>query len=63
MAEIEEELSISITSENFRLITGASVDKIIIEGVQLSDEDAATFAWLINKPTGTVLELEIKVED
>jgi len=62
MAEIEEELIIEINSETIRFITSPVADKITIQGVNLTDAQAATLAWLANKMIGTVLELQLKVK-
>ena len=62
MAEIEEELLITIESQNINFITQTEKDKIIIRDVVLTDAEAATLAWLINKTVGTELVLELKVK-
>jgi len=62
MAEIEEELFITIESQNVNFITQTEKDKIIIRDVVLTDAEAATLAWLINKIAGTELVLELKVK-
>jgi len=63
MAEIEEELSITILTETIKFITGANGDKIIIENIHLVNSQAATMAWLANKAPGTELTLELKVKE
>jgi hypothetical protein len=61
MAEIEEELILLINSETIRLQTSAEGDRVIIENVNISASNAATFAWLANHEVGTVLQLELRV--
>jgi hypothetical protein len=62
MPEIEEELSIDLNSETIRLATHANGDRIAIDNIQLTDEEVATLAWLVNQAQGTVLTLELKVK-
>jgi hypothetical protein len=61
MPEINAELNIIVNSEVVHLLTGnANADRIIIEPITLTKEQAATLAWLNNHPKGTQLELQLK---
>lgn len=61
MPEIESELDITVNAEIIHLLTGnANADRIMLEPVILTKEQAATLAWLNNHPKGTQLELNLK---
>lgn len=62
MAEIDEELVLDLNCETTRVITSANGDKIIIENLDLTSEQAATMAWLINHPVGTMLTLQLQIK-
>lgn len=61
MAEIEEEVQLEITVDNLQFLTGnTGKDRIMLENLVLSKEDASTIAWLSNHSGGTKLILELK---
>ena len=61
MPEIDEELGIIVTVEDIHFLTGnKGIDRLIIEPIILTKEDAATLAWLSNHPKGTQLELNLR---
>ena len=63
MPEIESELEITIPAEVIHFLTGnANADRIMIEPITLTKEQAATLAWLNNHSVGTQLELNIKLK-
>ena len=62
MAEIEEELSIEVLSENVHFSSSTGKDTITVRPT-LSDSDAATMAWLSNHIKGTKLKLELKLDE
>lgn len=58
MPEIKEEVSIPISSEDIKCQVVAGPLTIMLT-VEVSDNDAATIAWLINHGEGTRMSLEI----
>ena len=63
MPEIENEVTFTIPVLNCYFATQVNGDKLVISGIELTREQAATLAWLINtKPETTELEVEIKVK-
>jgi hypothetical protein len=63
MLKIEEDFITTILAENLNFQTSPTYDRIIISNLILSDESAATLAWLVNKAQGTKLELQIKLKN
>ena len=63
MPEIESELNISVMVDVIHILTGnAGADRIIIDPIILTKEQAATLAWLSNHVKGTKLTLQLKKE-
>lgn len=63
MPEIESELNISVMVDVIHVLTGnAGADRIIIDPIILTKEQAATLAWLSNHVKGTKLKLQLKKE-
>lgn len=62
MPDIEEDLIISIKANQVRLVTCCGDNDILeIKDLNLSDSNAATLAWIINHPSDTDLELQLKI--
>ena len=63
MPEIESELNISVMVDVIHVLTGnAGADRIIIDPIILTKEQAATLAWLSNHVKGTKLKLLLEKE-
>ncbi len=62
MPEIEEELSVELTSGSLKVIGTRESDKIIINSIDLTAAQAAVLSWLVNRPSETILQLELRVK-
>ena len=60
MAEIEDEVTITLYASNLRCNNSVEKSTIIIEDVQLSEDQGATIGYLINNPRN-LLEAQIKL--
>jgi hypothetical protein len=60
MPEIEEELIVIVESQNIKLKTSAVDDVVTLSGLNFSNSQAATLAWLINHGPGTLIQFQIK---
>lgn len=57
MPEIESEVNFVVNTDQAKLTTQTNGDMLVITGLQLSREKAATLAWLVNSPK---MRVEIK---
>lgn len=62
MAEIEEECIFNTRVDQVRFHTRTNGDDIHVTGLKLTQEQAASLAWLVNHPPSENLEFEIKVK-
>jgi hypothetical protein len=60
MAELEEEVTLDIAPKFSRFRTEQNGDEIIISHLDLTAEQAASVAWLVNRDE--VLEMQLKVK-
>lgn len=58
----EDEVQFEIVSQNLVLVTKPEQDHVRMEGVQLTQTQAATMAWITNLALDTVLEVSIKIK-
>ena len=61
MATIPETVTIDITADKLKLTTQTNGDIIMLTGLNLTYDQAATLAWLINQPTAT-LEVKVRIK-
>ena len=60
MPEIETEVTFTIDSDKVILHTVTDGDTLVLEHLEFTQQQAATLAWLVNSPSGTKLEIQIK---
>jgi hypothetical protein len=61
MPEIEDECIFEVSVVNALFVTQCNGDKLILSGLELTRQQAATLTWLINtKPETTKVEIKIK---
>ncbi len=63
MPEIDEEVTFDIGPDQAELTTKTNGDLLLIRGIHLTAEQAATLAWLVNHGTETVLEITVSVKE
>ena len=61
MAEIEEELNITLEAQRVQFTQSPHNDQIVFQNVGLSDMEAATLAWLCKQSPETLLKFKLKV--
>jgi len=61
MPEIAEEVIFETITDNMVLHTMNNGDTLVLNGLTLTKEQAATLAWLINHPDNTMLKIKIKL--
>ena len=61
MATIPDTVTIDITADKLKLTTQTNGDVIILTGLNLTYDQAATLAWLINQPIET-LEVKVRIK-
>lgn len=62
MPEIESEVTFEVVTDKVVLHTMTDGDTLVLNGLELTKEQAATLSWLINYPTETVLEVQVKLK-
>ncbi len=62
MAEISEICTFVTIADSVVFETNTNGDKITITNLNLSKEDSASLAWLINNDTSTNLKFRIKLD-
>ena len=62
MPEIDEECIFIAKADNVKFTTQTNGDIIIISGLNLTKEQAACFAWLINHTSKNVV-FEVKLQE
>lgn len=62
MPEIAEFVKFSVVTDKVVLHTMTDGDTLVLNGISLSKEDAATLSWLINHPSATELEIEVSLK-
>ena len=62
MAEIPEVCTFVTIADSVNFETNTNGDKITISNLDLSKEDAASLAWLINHDASTNLKFRIKLD-
>ena len=60
MPEIEDEVTFETIIDNMVLHTMNNGDTLVLNGIHLTKEQAATLAWFINHPDNTMLTVQIK---
>ncbi len=60
MPQINDHCEIIVGADQFEMTTKTNGDILIIRGIDLSNEQAASLAWLINLADGEKLKVEIK---
>ena len=63
MAEIPEICVFETKADSVNLTTSTNGDKICISNLELSKEQSASLAWLINHEATTNLKFRIKLEE
>ncbi len=63
MAEVTEKFKAKIPASNFYFSTQCNGDKLVLSGLELSQEQAVNLTWLINLLPETLLEIEIVQEE
>lgn len=62
MPEIDEELTITEPASKFNFHTLTDGDTLILSGLELTKEQAAALAWLVNHSAETVISVKIELE-
>jgi len=60
MAELEEECIFNADCDKIKLTTQTNGDIILISGLNLTREQAASLAWLINHEGGIIFEAKLQ---
>lgn len=63
MATIDEICTFVTIADSVKFETNTNGDKITITNVNLSKDDAASLAWLINHDASTDLKIRIKLNE
>lgn len=63
MAEVNEECVFDTKADQIRFLTQTNGDKIIIQNLRLTQEQATSMAWLVNADGTVKLEFQVKVKD
>ncbi|HUX35484.1 MAG TPA: hypothetical protein VMV71_00445 [Candidatus Paceibacterota bacterium] len=58
MPEIEDELKFSVGADKVRFVTRTNGDELLIRGIDLTQEQAATLAYLVNSEKD--IEFEVR---
>jgi len=61
MPEINDETVFNVGPDQAEFTTRTNGDMLLIRGIHLTAEQAASLAWLVNHDTETVLEITVKV--
>lgn len=61
MAQIPEIVTVDATADKLKLTTQTNGDIIMLTGLNLTYNQAATLAWLINQSTET-LEIRVRIK-
>ena len=59
MPEIEDELKFSVGADKVRFVTRTNGDELLIRGIDLTQQQAATLAYLVNSDK----DVEFKVRE
>lgn len=62
MLEIDDKCEFTTTADQVELRTKTNGDLVIIRGVHLTPEQAASLAYLVNKGAASTLKIEITEE-
>ena len=63
MAEIEEELTFYTKADQVKYVTLTNGDSIYIRPLNLTQDQAASMAWLVNTHNNEELEFKVKVKE
>lgn len=61
--QVNETCEFETKADQIRFRTQTNGDRIHIEGVHLTQEQATSLAWLVNADDNAILKVEIKVKD
>jgi hypothetical protein len=62
MAEVDEELTFYTRADQVKYITQTNGDSIHIKRLDMTQEQAASMAWLVNADDTAELEFQVKVK-
>ena len=62
MPEVEDECTFYTTTDQIKFRTQTNGDEIRIRGIDLSQDQAASLAWLVNADGAVELEISIKIK-
>ena len=62
MAEVEEEVVFHTKVDGIEFKTRTTGDTIFIHNLHLTQEQATSFAWLVNADNNVELEFQVKVK-
>ena len=62
MAEIDEEVVFETRADQVEFKTKTNGDSLHIVGLELTQDQAASLAWIVNSGNAAVLEFEVRVK-
>ena len=63
MAQVEERVEFYTKADQIKFITKTNGDKVCIDKLELSRDQATSLAWLVNTDNNVRLRWEVKVEE
>ena len=62
MAEVEERVEFYTRADQVKFVTQTNGDKIIIDKLDLTQDQATSLAWLVNADNQVELSFEVKIK-